>query len=66
MITDNEEVKAEKSLDLYVYATDNSIKVLDHSLGEQSGNNIYCELHPEGENQKFTLVELSDDNLIVA
>ena len=29
MITDNEEVKAEKSLDLYIYATDSSIKVLD-------------------------------------
>ena len=66
MIIDNEEVKAEKSLNLYVYATDNSIKVLNQGPGEQTGNNIYCEIQPEGENNKFTLVKLSDDNLVVA
>ena len=34
MMTDNEEMKLEKTLDLIVYATDNSIKVLDRSAGE--------------------------------
>lgn len=49
MADNDEEIKLDKTLDLIIYATDNAIKVLDRSAGEQLGTNIYCELKPDTE-----------------
>lgn len=68
MIADNEEeVKLDKSLDLIVYATENAIRILDRSNGEQLGTNVYCELKPDADNGlKFTEVRHSGDKLLVS
>ena len=66
-----EEEKADKTLEVYIYATDTCIKVLgnpasDLTGAEGIGSKVYSELKPSREGVRFTLFRLSGDTMIVA
>ena len=50
-----------------VYATENCIRVLDsQAKADQFGEKIFCEIKPESEGLKFTVVKVSADKIIVS
>ena len=66
-----EEEKADKTLEVYIYATDTCIKVLGNPANdligaEGIGSKVYAELEPSRDGIKFTLFRLSGDTMIVA